>query len=366
MTRWRSGLVIALVLGSASVPEHLYAQKAELPQAFQEAAQRLVRELATNQVVANAPYSADVVSTVTQVLADGTRIEQRASGKIYRDVAGRMRREQQVIGLGPLSTGTDPVTVVTITDPTTRTTYTINDQARTATKAPYSQVLRWNTPVQWNIPQGLGRGIVDLLNDPASSFGLAAVRLPRDQALANTDASLAIVTEGRIRLRQESTFPAAPALTPDAGQGARQGGGRGARGAGGAPTAAPPGTESLGSRQMEGVAADGTRVTQTIPAGQIGNDRPIVITDEVWESPELRVTVYSKHHDPRTGDVEYRLRNISRNEPPATLFQVPAGYNVVDPLSGIGNGAGRGVGNGVGNGLGRGAGGRGGVPAAGQ
>jgi len=242
----------------------------------------------------------------------------------------------------------------------------INDQARTATKAPYSQVLPWNTPVQWNTPQWFGRGVVDLLDDPASSYGLAAVRLPRDQALANAEASLTIVTEGRIRLRQESTFSAAPALTPDAGQGARQGGGRGARGAGGAPTAAPPGTESLGSRQMEGVAADGTRVTQTIPAGQIGNDRPIVITDEVWESPELRVTVYSKHHDPRTGDVEYRLRNISRNEPPATLFQVPVGYNVVDPLSGIGNGVGRGVGNGVGNGLGRGAGGRGGTPPPGQ
>jgi hypothetical protein len=106
------------------------------------------------------------------------------------------------------------------------------------------------------------------------------------------------------------------------------------------------------------VAADGSRTTQTIPVGQIGNDRPIVITDEAWESPELRVTVYSKHHDPRTGDVEYRLRNISRNEPPATLFQVPAGYNVIDPLSGVGNG----LGNGVGAGVGRGGGGRGGVP----
>jgi hypothetical protein len=81
------------------------------------------------------------------------------------------------------------------------------------------------------------------------------------------------------------------------------------------------------------VVATGNRWTETIPTGQIGNDRPIVITDEIWESPELQVTVYSKHHDPRSGDVEYRLRNISRNEPPASLFQVPAGYTIVDPLA---------------------------------
>jgi hypothetical protein len=83
---------------------------------------------------------------------------------------------------------------------------------------------------------------------------------------------------------------------------------------------------------MEGVTATGTRVTTTIPTGQIGNDRPIVITDETWDSPDLNTIVYSKHHDPRTGDIEYRLRNINRNEPPATLFQVPAGYSVIDPL----------------------------------
>src|SRR6267143_1622473 len=58
--------------------------------------------------------------------------------------------------------------------------------------------------------------------------------------------------------------------------------------------------------------------------------QPIVITDERWESTDLKVLVSSQHHDPRTGDVEYRLTNISRAEPAAHLFTVPADYDVVE------------------------------------
>jgi hypothetical protein len=39
----------------------------------------------------------------------------------------------------------------------------------------------------------------------------------------------------------------------------------------------------------------------TIPAGQIGNDKPIQIVNEVWRSPELQVIVHSEHSDPRMG-----------------------------------------------------------------
>ena len=79
--------------------------------------------------------------------------------------------------------------------------------------------------------------------------------------------------------------------------------------------------------------AAGQRTTVTIPAGQIGNDRPLEISDEQWVSPDLKVLVLSRHHDPRTGDVEYRLTNVSRAEPASDLFTVPADYAVVDGLS---------------------------------
>jgi hypothetical protein len=95
----------------------------------------------------------------------------------------------------------------------------------------------------------------------------------------------------------------------------------------------PSKTEALGPRSIDGVMATGRKTITTIPTGQIGNDRPIEITDEQWESAELKVLVLSRHHDPRTGDVEYRLTNVSRAEPASYLFTVPSDYTVVDGLS---------------------------------
>ena len=81
------------------------------------------------------------------------------------------------------------------------------------------------------------------------------------------------------------------------------------------------------------MTAIGSKTVTTIPVGQIGNDQPIEVTDEQRESAELKLLVLSRHHNPRTGDVEYRLTNLSRAEPASYLFTLPAGYGVVDGLS---------------------------------
>lgn len=94
--------------------------------------------------------------------------------------------------------------------------------------------------------------------------------------------------------------------------------------------------ESLGKQMFEGVEADGTRVTITIPAGQMGNDRPLVTVMERWESAELQVVVYSKHKDPFAGETTYRLTDIKRAEPARTLFEAPADYNVQEGRPGFG------------------------------
>jgi hypothetical protein len=86
----------------------------------------------------------------------------------------------------------------------------------------------------------------------------------------------------------------------------------------------------LGTQTIEGVPAQGTRVTRTIPAGQFGNEQPMVITTETWYSPDLKVLVMSKSNDPRMGDTTYTLTNIQRSEPAASLFQVPDDYTVRD------------------------------------
>lgn len=85
-------------------------------------------------------------------------------------------------------------------------------------------------------------------------------------------------------------------------------------------------SEDLGTRDFEGVSATGTRKVTTIPAGDVGNERPIEIVYERWFSKDLGMVVFSKHSDPRFGDQTYRLTNIVRTEPDPSLFTVPTGY----------------------------------------
>ena len=89
-------------------------------------------------------------------------------------------------------------------------------------------------------------------------------------------------------------------------------------------------TEPLGSKTLEGVTAEGTRTTMTIPAGQVGNEQPIQTVVETWYSPDLKITVYSKRSDPRSGETVMRYTNIARTEPAHSLFEVPADYKVTD------------------------------------
>ena len=86
-------------------------------------------------------------------------------------------------------------------------------------------------------------------------------------------------------------------------------------------------TTQLGAKDFDGVRAEGRSTVWTIPAGEIGNRNPIMVTSEAWYSPDLKVTVYSRYHDPRTGESIYRLANIRRAEPAKTLFTVPEGYD---------------------------------------
>jgi hypothetical protein len=85
-------------------------------------------------------------------------------------------------------------------------------------------------------------------------------------------------------------------------------------------------TTQLGTKDFDGVKAEGKSTVWTIAAGEIGNRNPINITSESWYSPDLKVTVYSRYSDPRTGESLYRLANIRRAEPVAALFTVPSDY----------------------------------------
>jgi hypothetical protein len=86
--------------------------------------------------------------------------------------------------------------------------------------------------------------------------------------------------------------------------------------------------EQLGTKTVNGVQAEGVRVTRTIPAGAIGNDKPIEVVTERWYSPDLQMTVMMTHTDPMMGTVTAKMVSVVRGDPDPNLFQVPSDYKL--------------------------------------
>lgn len=235
--------------------------------------------------VPDLPYTATAVTEFTQVLGDGNRIEHHTSATIARDGRGRVRREHQAAFFGSLSAERE-IALVSITDPTTGTHITLDQERRVAHR---------------------------LMIKPFE--GLA-----RDNIKAALEA----------RRAGQSARPAdAPIVVGGRAAGAAWMGHVSAHRAGAAEPATR--TERLGERDLEGVRAEGTRTTVTVPAGTIGNQSPIETVSERWYSPELQVVVLTRRSDPRFGETTYRLTNIVRGEPSPDLFEIPPGYRIEEP-----------------------------------
>ncbi len=99
----------------------------------------------------------------------------------------------------------------------------------------------------------------------------------------------------------------------------------------GPPDGAQVTTVSLGTATVNGVTATGTQITETIPAGTIGNAQAIVIVRTTWISADLKVPVEIKTSDPRSGTTDMELTNIVQSEPDPALFTVPSGYTIRTP-----------------------------------
>jgi len=97
------------------------------------------------------------------------------------------------------------------------------------------------------------------------------------------------------------------------------------------PKAPQTATEKLGLGTIEGVKVEGTRRTTTWPEGSsLGNDRPVVFVYERWQSPELKIPLLIKEHNPRSGDRTEKMTNLIRGEPDSSLFQPPPDYTIVE------------------------------------
>ena len=237
--------------------------------------------------IKGAPYSAEAVTETVQSLSDGNRIVRKTTASVYRDSEGRTRRDQTLGAIGPWATAGDPPQTFFINDPVAGVNYILDPKSQTARKLPAVRVM--NLKPGADVEKMLiEKSEIDKAEQPAR------MRKPRTQE------SVVVMGGGH----GEFSAMRVPAGTEKEK------------------------TESLGKQVIEGVEAEGTRSTMTIPAGTIGNEAPINIVTEKWYSPELQTIVMRKHSDPRVGETTYRLTNINRTEPARSLFEVPSGYTV--------------------------------------
>jgi hypothetical protein len=244
-------------------------------------------------LVKGAPYSAQATTETVQTLADGNRIVRKNVSEIYRDSEGRTRREQTLDMVGPLATE-QPHKMIFINDPIAGVNYVLDPQRKTAEKIAVHhengvQTMRGTIGVQGHMVGGATTTVTSALPDlPPPPPG------PRAEAVI---------------VRRFSTA----ANSSDTNQ---------------------PVTTPLGSQSIESVLADGTKTVMTIPAGQIGNERPIDIVSERWYSQDLQTVMLSKRSDPRIGETTFSLKSVSRDEPAHSLFEVPSDYTVNEGMGG--------------------------------
>jgi len=262
------------------------------------------------KVVKNAPYSAESVTETVQTLADGNRIVNRITSQVYRDSEGRTRRDQTLKGFGPIGSSEEPLQTIFINDPVAGVTYTLDTRTHIAHKS---------VPFKFELS---GKPVVE---GQRFEFKTAP---PGVSAAANVTGTSSVIITAQSGTPPQPGTRVAPPETEEfklrAAEGAASYVFRTRTGAEGNNEV----KEQLGKQIIEGVEAEGTRTTVTIPAGDIGNERPIEIVSERWYSPELQLVVMSKHSDPRNGETTYKLTNISRVEPAKSLFEVPAGFTV--------------------------------------
>jgi hypothetical protein len=253
------------------------------------------------KLVKGAPYSAQAVTETVQVLGDGNRIVRRDSSNVYRDGEGRTRREHTIKALGSYVASGEPRQTIFINDPVANVSYILDPNERTARKLPTMFRGEMKGGESFTITSGSGTAVTS----SGSGSGDVVVRtLPRKRAgsMGGGVAMAGPLPPGPRVMRHE------PIDEKNINK------------------------ESLGKQVIEGVEADGTRLTRTIPAGEIGNELPINIVSEMWYSPELQVVVMSKHSDPRFGETTYKLTGISRSEPARSLFEVPSDYTVKETI----------------------------------
>lgn len=233
--------------------------------------------------IKGAPFCATVSNEHTQTLSDGNRIHTTDNSTLCRDSEGRTRREASLNLMGAAAPASVPK-LVTIVDPMAGFRYMLDTTNKVAHKMPLKTFHPDGAPPVG--PSGAGRGdrVMIIQRDGGSGPNLFFKDVEINKA------------------------------GPDSSN--------------------PPATENLGDQTINGIHATGSRVTTTIPAGKMGNEKPIIVTSERWYSPELQATIMTKHDDPWSGELKMEFTNVNTVEPDASLFTVPSDYKIVEDKDG--------------------------------
>ncbi|MFZ6801306.1 hypothetical protein [Undibacterium sp. Di24W] len=282
----------------------------------------------SGKLVKNAPYSAEVISESQQKLADGNMISNKSSTLTYRDSQGRTREEIRD-GKGELREViiNDPAEGHIVLNPKTKVATKLMDKFLMTTKS-NGEALKVVTE---NITRSKdGKDIVELKLSAGDAKDLERHVIVRRVEKAGSDVKAGDSEKTlTVNVRGPENGRTMEIVMPGMS-------GNGAMNAslanvfGDAKWASKRQTKALGSKDFDGIKAEGKQSSFEIPAGEIGNTNPIVVSDETWFSPDLQITVYSKHSDPRSGDRIYRLSNIKRDDIAASMFAVPSDYKMRD------------------------------------
>jgi len=253
--------------------------------------------------VKGAPYSAETTTETVQVLADGNRIVNKSSNKTYRDSEGRTRVEMTPSTGGAWVPDTKQFSVTLIDDPVSGDHITLNNNDKRATRFSFKGLQDAATTGTASATAKVQTFTTTVTTGSAGAAVMPPLPLPAP-AHATGTANTFFVSTGAGT--SAGTYVAS-GVKPDVK------------------------TEELGKQAIEGVECTGTRITTTLPAGAVGNERPLETVTENWYSPELQTQVLSKTTDPRFGETTYRLTNIVRAEQPRSLFEVPADYKLEEP-----------------------------------
>src|SRR5574341_712211 len=261
-----------------------------------------------SRFVKGAPFSADIVSETIQTLPDGNRIVQRSEGHVYRDSQGRTRNERTY----QMGGSSEQRQTINIFDPVAGVNYILDPETRIARKTnSFLGVPPPPPPPMVVAPGAEAPKKISVSGGVLQGSAIRKVQPPYPPVAKAAKASGAVQVQILVsetgEVIEASVVSGHPLLRDAALQAARQWqfkptelSGRPVKVQGiltfnftlvddnPAPLVASArniqkfttNKEELGTQTIEGVECAGRREVTTIPAGAVGNERPIEMVNE--------------------------------------------------------------------------------------